>query len=145
MRLTSNRELRFEADRLTVWAAMSRVEDFPRWWPWLRQFDGTELATGSVWSCVIQPPLPYFLHVTVALDEVVPLALVSATISGDVSGTARLLLEDDGQGSRVVLTSALSPQQGMLRMVATLAPPIARFGHQWVLDTGARQFGDRAL
>jgi uncharacterized protein YndB with AHSA1/START domain len=145
MRLTSNRELRFDADRPTLWAAMSRVTDFPVWWPWLRGFDGTELAAGCVWSCVIQPPVPYVLHVTVAIDEVVPLSLVSATVDGDVRGTARLVLEDDGRGCRVVLASTLSPQQGVARVVARLAPPLARFGHQWVLETGARQFADRAL
>lgn len=145
MELTTTRELHFDADRHAVWAAMSRVTDFPRWWPWLRGFDGAELATGSVWSCVIQPPVPYALRVTVALDEVVAPALVVATVAGDLSGTARLVLDDDGDGCRVVLSSRLTPHQGIPRLVARLAPAVARFGHDWVLEIGARQFADRAL
>jgi uncharacterized protein YndB with AHSA1/START domain len=145
MRLASTRELRFDADRRTVWAAMCRVGQFPSWWPWLRRFEGAELRTGSVWSCVIQPPVPYAVHVTVALDQVVAPALVAATVAGDVSGTARLLLEDERDGCRALLTSTLTPEQGLLRAVATLAPPVARFGHDWVLGTGARQFAERAL
>ena len=34
----------------------------------------------------------------------------------------------------------LSPTNGMLKTVARLARPVAQFGHDWVLDTGARQF-----
>ena len=145
MQLTTTRELHFDADRGTVWAAMSRVTDFPSWWPWLRRFDGTDLATGSVWSCVIQPPLPYVLRVTVTLDEVVAPALVVATVAGEVSGTARLVLDDDGDRCRAVLTSTLTPTHGIPRLVARLAPAVARFGHDWVLEIGARQFADRAL
>ncbi|MDP9020979.1 MAG: SRPBCC family protein [Actinomycetota bacterium] len=145
MRLTTTRELHFDADRDAVWAAMSRVADFPRWWPWLRRFDGTDLATGSVWSCVIQPPLPYALRVTVTLDEVMAPRLVVATVAGDVSGTARLVLHDDGDGCRGVLSSTLTPDHGIPRLVARVAPAVARFGHDWVLETGVRQFADRAL
>ena len=145
MQLSTRRELHFDADRDAVWAAMSRVADFPRWWPWLRRFDGTDLVTGAVWSCVIQPPLPYALRVTVTLEEVVAPALVVATVAGEVSGTARLSLDDDADGCRAVLSSTLTPQQGVPRLVARLAPAVARFGHDWVLEVGARQFADRAL
>jgi uncharacterized protein YndB with AHSA1/START domain len=145
MRLTSNRELRFDADRSTVWAAMSRVADFPGWWPWLRGFDGTDLATGCVWSCLIQPPLPYALAVTVTLDEVEAPASVRATVRGDVEGSAHLVLDDDGDGCRVVLRSTLVPAHGVVAVIARMAPPITRFGHDWVVETGARQFAERAL
>lgn len=145
MQLASTRHLHFEADRQVVWDTISRVGEFPRWWPWLRRFDGTELTTGSVWRCTIQPPLPYTLRFTVVLDEVVAPTLVAATLAGDVSGTARLELEQEEAGCRAVLRSSLSPDQGVLRLVARLVPPVARFGHDWVLDTGARQFAHRAL
>lgn len=145
MLLTTTRELHFDADRDSVWAAMSRVADFPTWWPWLRRFDGTDLVTGAVWSCVIKPPLPYELRVTVTLDEVVAPALVVATVAGEVTGTARLVLDEHGDGCRAVLSSTLTPDQGIPRLVARLAPAVARFGHDWVLEIGARQFADRAL
>lgn len=145
MQLTTSRELCFDTDRSAVWAAMSRVPDFPAWWPWLRRFDGTELASGCVWSCLIQPPLPYVLCVTVTLDEVVEPVLVRATVAGDVGGTAHLVLEDDEDGCRVVLRSTLVPAHGVVSLVARLAPRVARFGHDWVIDTGARQFAERAL
>jgi hypothetical protein len=33
----------------------------------------------------------------------------------------------------------------MLKTVARLARPMAQFGHDWVLDTGARQFRSHAF
>jgi hypothetical protein len=50
-----------------------------------------------------------------------------------------------GNGCRVRLRSTLVPANRTLRTVARLSRPVAQFGHAWVIDTGARQFGDRAL
>ena len=43
------------------------------------------------------------------------------------------------------LTAALSPGSPAFRVLATLARPLVTRGHDWVLDTGARQFVDRAI
>ncbi|HEX7277215.1 MAG TPA: hypothetical protein VF244_07550 [Acidimicrobiales bacterium] len=50
-----------------------------------------------------------------------------------------------GGGSRLHLQSTLASQRWPLRIVAHLLPPVARFGHDRLLDTGVRQFRDRAL
>ena len=145
VQLESTRRLRFTADRDTVWDAIGRVSDYPRLWPWLRDFDGDAITPGAAWRCTVQPPLPYVLRLTIIIDEVDPPGLVTATISGDVSGTARLTLEDHGARCEGVLVSTLAPEQPLLRLMAELAPPVARFGHDWVLETGARQFVAKAL
>lgn len=141
----SDRRYRFDDDRATVWAAISSVDRYPEWWPWLRSFRGAGLVAGDVWECQIQPPVPYSLHFTVSFDEVVPLDVVRATVSGDVRGTARLELEDSGVGCRARIVSTLVPANRTLRAVARLARPVAQYGHAWVLDTGAEQFTARAL
>jgi len=38
------------------------------------------------------------------------------------------------------LVSELTPTNAVLRAVSQFAAPVARFGHEWVLDTGLRQF-----
>jgi uncharacterized protein YndB with AHSA1/START domain len=143
--IASDRHYSFDEDIDTVWKAMSSVEQFRIWWPWLRQLEARELAAGEVWECMIQPPLPYFLRVTVTLREVEAPRLVVAEVSGDISGSARLELSRAGQGCDVRLRSELSPTNRLLRAMSVFARPIARFGHDWVLDTGARQFRARAL
>jgi hypothetical protein len=39
----------------------------------------------------------------------------------------------------------LAPGNLTLRLMSRVAAPIARFGHDWVLDSGARQFIARAV
>ena len=143
----SDRRYRFAVDNETLWSAIEVTEDYRRWWPWLRHLDAKGLIEGDQWQCVVQPPLPYVLRFTVSLDEVVPGRLAVATIDGEIQGDARLEIDpaSDGEGCHARLVSHLSPVNGVLRTIARVARPIAQFGHDWVLDTGARQFRARAL
>jgi uncharacterized protein YndB with AHSA1/START domain len=141
----SDRRFTFTADRETVWQALCAVEQYPTWWPWLRRLDAVGMVAGDRWRCTVQPPLPYSLRFTIAIDDVVAAELVTATLNGDLTGSARLELTDAGSGSEIRLTSDLAPTGRYVRGIATVAFPLARFGHDWVLRTGARQFAERAL
>ena len=74
------------------------------------------------------------------LDEVDEPRTVGARIDGDIIGTARVTLRERDGGCEIRLTSTLSPRGRAVRIMADLARPLARKGHDWVLDTGARQF-----
>jgi hypothetical protein len=50
-----------------------------------------------------------------------------------------------GEGCTVHLVSELVPDNRLLRAAALVARPIVRFGHDWILDTGASQFAASAL
>jgi len=128
-----------------VWNLISGVSAYRRWWPWLRSFDAAALATGEEWRCTVQPPVPYLVRFGVVIERVEVPVLVRATVSGDVVGSATLTLDDAGDGCTATLQSSLAPGNSALRLVSRFAAPIARFGHDWVLDSGARQFIDRAL
>ena len=141
----SDRRHQFAVERAELWASMCRVDRYREWWPWLRSFEASALRSGDRWRCRVQPPLPYALRFDVTIDEVVPGELVTATVSGDIAGTARLDLLDRVGGSEIRLASSLAPSNRMLRAVALAARPVVRRGHDWVLDTGARQFTERAL
>ena len=145
MDVRSDRSYRFDASPEDLWAALTNVEDYRVWWPWLRRFDGDAFAAGERWTCVVQPPLPYSLRFDLTLDEVVEHERVAATVSGDIVGTAHLELTPDGTGSALALASQLAPANPMLRAIAVVARPVVRFGHDWVLDTGLRQFRASAL
>jgi uncharacterized protein YndB with AHSA1/START domain len=141
----SDRRFGFDADRAAVWAAVARVECYQEWWPWLHDFDGAALREGERWRCAIRPPLPYRLRFDVLLVEVVDRRFVSARVDGDITGWAQLVAVDRGAGCEVRLMSVLRPANRTLRLVARVAQPVVTFGHDWVLDTGAREFRDRAL
>jgi uncharacterized protein YndB with AHSA1/START domain len=147
VRITSDRTYQFDVGPDELWAAISSVEGYRSWWPWLRRFDAAGLVPGDDWSCTVQPPLPYALRFTVSLEEVVDHERIEARVSGDIEGTARLEISarDGGSACEARLTSALAPRNGVLKLIAATARPVVRFGHDWVLDTGARQFRTRAL
>ena len=122
---------------------MSQYRD---WWPWLRVFDAAALAEGEEWRCEVQPPVPYPVRFRVAIEHVEAPGLVRATVSGDVVGDATLTLDMEADvGCTATLESSLAPGNTALRLVSRFAGPIARFGHDWVLDSGARQFIARAV
>ena len=140
MRFHSDRRYELPSSPDRVWAHIGRVEQYPSWWPWLRGFDGERLAAGDVWACTVQPPLPYVVRFQVHLDEVVAPSHVQASVTGDVEGRARLELHENDMGSTARLVSDLGPGTQWLRAIARVASPVARFGHDWVLDSGARGF-----
>jgi hypothetical protein len=93
----------------------------------------------------VQPPLPYSLRFDLHFDEVVPARSAGARVEGDISGHARIDIEATDKGSELRLVSHLAPASTMLRAISRLARPVAAFGHDWVLDTGFRQFSARAI
>jgi hypothetical protein len=146
MKVESDRRFQFPFDRNELWQRITSVDDYRAWWPWLRALDAGGVTTGDVWHCVVRAPLPYSLRFSITLDQVVDRELVTATIHGEITGTARLdLLDGDGAGSEARLRSQLAPANGGLRAFAAVARPVVRFGHDWVLDNGARQFCQQAV
>ena len=112
-----------------LWTRMAAVDEFRTWWPWLRSFDGQGLHAGEVWTCVIQPPLPYRLRFDLRLDEVVPAVRVRATLAGDIVGTAAFDLHPVPTGCEMHLVSALAPAHPALRALLTVARPVAQLSH----------------
>ena len=145
MEVRSDRRYRFPVGPEELWPVLTRVEDYRSWWPWLRGFDATSFEAGQAWTCVVQPPLPYTLRFRIVLDAVDPERGAAATVDGDIVGDARLQLTATDDGCEARLVSHLSPANQVLRAVALVARPVARLGHDWVLDTGLRQFRSRAL
>ncbi len=143
-RVVSDRRYTFAVGPEQFWALIADVDSYREWWPWLRSFDARGLDTGERWQCTVQPPLPYRVRFTVALDEIVVSSSISSTISGDIVGVARLDIAPRDDGCEIRLRSELGPDNRVLRLVAATARPLMSFGHNWVLDTGAQQFAERA-
>ncbi len=145
MEVRSDRRWQFAVDPATLWVAMSDTAAYRTWWPWLARLDGGAFEAGARWRCAVQPPLPYMLRFAIHLDVVEAPHRAEATIDGDITGTARLTVAATDDGSEVRLESQLAPANAFLRGVARFAAPVVRFGHDWVLDTGAGQFRRKAL
>ena len=129
-----------------LWRALSRVEDFPRWWPWLREFSGDGLVPGGRSVCVVRAPAPYTLRFTVTVREMVPGRLVDAEVEGDLTGPARLEVSagNDG-GSAARLAWEMELRRPVLVAAALVGRPVLEWGHDWVVANGVEQFLQRAL
>lgn len=145
VRFTTDRSYRFALAPAELWSVVAQVDDYQSWWPWLRGFEADQLAAEEVWRCHVQPPLPYSVRFAVSIEEVRAPSTVRATITGDVVGDAQLHITEHPAGSEARLVSCLEPGNGFLKVVARLAAPVVRYGHDWVLDSGARQFSTRAV
>jgi hypothetical protein len=143
--IRSDRRYRFDADCVDVWNAVTHVERYRDWWPWLEQFDGTTFDEGSTWHCVVKPRLPYRLHFDIALHDVVDGESARAELHGDIRGSAQISLADVEHGCELRLRSELEASNGMARVFDRWMPSVASLGHDWVIDTGARQFRSAAL
>jgi hypothetical protein len=128
-----------------LWAAITSTVHYQAWWPWLREFDGSDFDDGSTWSCTVRSPLLYSVRFQVSLHQVDAPSGVAATVSGDIEGYATLAIEPVPGGSVLRLTSHLTPVRPLLRRLSRVAPPLTRWGHDRVIRTGLRRFGQEAL
>jgi len=130
-----------------VWARIDRVDYFPLWWGWLREFtvegpavEGPALVAGSILHGVVCPPLPYRMDLTVRLKECLRPRLVRAEVHGDLEGEAGLALEPLGEGTRATAAWTIEMMQAPMRRAARFAHPLLSWGHDRVVDATVAGF-----
>ncbi len=134
-----------DASPAEVWRVLADVDGYPSWWPWLRRFDASCLGDGERWSCTVKPPLPYTVSFDLVLRDVVARRSVAADVEGEILGTARVDLRRRGSGTELDLVSDLEPSRTFLVGLSRLAGPVARFGHEFIIDAALDQFVHHAL
>ena len=127
-----------------AWDALASVDDYRRWWPWLRRFDAARLAPGERWEARILVPMPWSLRFSLDLHDVEAPVRVAATITGDIEGEATVTLEPVGDGAEIRLRSDLAPRHRLLRGVNRFVPVVSRRLHDHVVDRAFRQFAERS-
>jgi hypothetical protein len=124
-----------------LWAAVSDTSRFPDWFPWLEADHLGPLETGTVAQFSVDPPLPYELKLTVAVQRVAPCSVVEGMVSGDLAGPARLEVAADGDGSTARLAWSLEVQRRLLVVAEKVARPAMVWGHDAVVRKGLERFG----
>lgn len=142
-RLRTDRSYDLDEVPEQAWDALTRVDDYQRWWPWLRSFDAHRLAVGERWEARIRVPMPWSLRFTIGIDVVEEPVRVDATLRGDIEGTASITLQRTVEGATIRLRSELAPRHRLLRTVNRLLPAVSRRVHDRVIDRAFRQFGAR--
>jgi uncharacterized protein YndB with AHSA1/START domain len=138
----------FEFDRTWIFTAppdeffatVCRTDDFTRWWSWLRRCETDGVYPGALARCVIQAPLPYALHLTIAIKAVEPDSLIATQVDGDLNGPARLEIAPHPGGCAVRLVWSLELRDPVLRNVAFFARPAMVWAHDRVVAAGVAEF-----
>ena len=143
--MSTDQRFDFDGDVAAVWNALCDVDSYQRWWPWLTEFDARGVAVDEVWKCRVKTLLGYSVSFSLKFDVVVPEHHIEASVRGDILGGAWIDLEERGDKSDVWVRSMFVPASPFLERLSKFAPPLARFGHNWILKTGARQFNEKAL
>lgn len=142
-RLRTDRSYPLEEAPEDAWAALARVDEYQRWWPWLRRLDARQLATGERWLARIRVPMPWSLRFTLDLVVVEEPTRVDADLGGDIQGTASITLRPVDGGATIRLRSDLTPRHRLLQAVNRVAPGVSRRLHDRVVDRAFRQFAER--
>jgi uncharacterized protein YndB with AHSA1/START domain len=140
-----DRRFTFAVGPAVLWETLTRTDQYPQWWNWLREFDSEGLRAGQTARCVIRAPLPYVLRFDVHVDRVVEGELVSTHIDGDLDGPARLEVTPAPDGCAARLVWSLRLRDPVLRRVALVGRPAMSWAHDRIVDIGVRQFEERAL
>jgi hypothetical protein len=140
LEVTTDRWFTFPAPLGTVWEALQRTDRYPSWWPWLTEFEAEGLHPGATWRCAVRSPLHTTLRFRLLIDTATE-PLVAARLDGDLAGTARITLRAAGaRATRLRLEARVRACAAPVAALTRLAPPLARWSHDRIVATGARQF-----
>jgi hypothetical protein len=133
----------FPASPEHVWATMNRVEEFPSWWGWLKDYrvDGGLSPGGKLHGFVV-PPVHYTFLVTINIHEVDPARHISAHLSGDLDGAASVDLRDHPDGCDLRIRWSVEMRKPSLRLASHLCKPVIVWAHDHVIDIAANRFRD---
>ncbi|MFJ4342063.1 SRPBCC family protein [Streptomyces sp. NPDC088915] len=119
-----------------VYAVLERAEDYPRWWPQVREVVPHDEASGTA---RFRSLLPYDLLVTVRALRRDPAARVlEIGLGGDLEGRARWTLAPEGAGTRVLYEQEVEVRARLLRVLAVPGRPVFRANHALMMRGGRR-------
>ncbi|MFE5834294.1 SRPBCC family protein [Streptomyces sp. NPDC056508] len=119
-----------------VYAVLERAEDYPRWWPQVREVVPRDETSGTA---RFRSLLPYDLVLTVRALRRDPAARVlEVGLGGDLEGRARWTLTPEGTGTRVLYEQEVEVRARLLRALAVPGRLVFRANHALMMRGGRR-------
>ncbi|MDF6041321.1 SRPBCC family protein [Streptomyces sp. JH14] len=124
-----------------VYAVLERAEDYPQWWPQIRQVAGVDDTTGTM---RIRSLLPYDLVMTVRASRRDPAAgVLEAVLGGDLDGWARWTVTAHGAGTRATYEQEVEVRRTVMRLLAVPGRAVFRANHALMMRAGRRGLAAR--
>ncbi|MGP9021899.1 SRPBCC family protein [Streptomyces sp. BR1] len=119
-----------------VFAVLERAEEYPRWWPQVREVTAVDERTGTA---RFRSFLPYELVVTASERRRDPMAgVLEVAMSGDLDGWARWTLSPYGGGTRALYEQEVEVRKQLMRCLAVPGRPVFRANHAAMMRSGRR-------
>ncbi|MFD7976829.1 SRPBCC family protein [Streptomyces sp. NPDC059071] len=119
-----------------VYAVLERAEDYPRWWPQVREVVAVDDRTGTA---RFRSVLPYELVVATEVLRRDPAARVlEVGLRGDLDGWARWTLTAEGAGTRALYEQEVEVRSPLMRALALPGRPLFRANHALMMRGGRR-------
>ncbi|MFR9798917.1 SRPBCC family protein [Streptomyces sp. MS06] len=132
---------RLPAPPAAVYAALARVEDYPRWWPQVRRVTRRDADAADI---TVRSALPYALTFTVRqVRRDAAGGVLEAAMSGDIAGRARWTVTADGAGSLARYEQSVDVNKPLLRRFAVPGRPLFRANHRLMMRAGERGLAAR--
>lgn len=113
------------APRDRVHALLLDLEHYPDWWPQVRAV--AKVDDDHAWV-LCRSTLPYTLDLLLTAVQRGP-DLLETTIGGDLVGSVRWRLSDDGAGTRLDYEQEVDIGSGLLRAAAVPLRPLLAWNH----------------
>jgi len=119
-----------------VYAALAEVEDYPRWWPQIREIHRIDADSGRV---RIRSLLPFTLDLVLAraLEDRAG-GILRVDITGDLQGWCAWQLNAIGSVTRAQFSQEVHVLVPMLQRVPFAVRPLLRGNHAHMMRSGER-------
>ncbi|MBH5130324.1 SRPBCC family protein [Streptomyces sp. G3] len=119
-----------------VYRALERIEDYPRWWPQVREVTRRDDTSGVL---RVRSLLPYDLTTVLREGRRDPAAgVLEVVMSGDMEGWARWTVASHGSGTLVRYDQEVVVGKPLLRRLAVPGRPLFRANHRLMMRAGRR-------
>ncbi|MGN9793875.1 SRPBCC family protein [Streptomyces sp. OZ13] len=119
-----------------VYQALSRVEDYPRWWPQVREVTEVEEGVGTA---RFRSFLPYDLCVTGSAQRSDPVdGVLEVRMAGDLDGWSRWTVRAGGRGTRALYEQEVVVRRPLMRRLSVPCRPVFRANHAFMMRGGRR-------
>ncbi|MFI6764083.1 SRPBCC family protein [Streptomyces sp. NPDC050355] len=130
-----------DAPPAAVYAALAQAEEYPRWWPQVREVTALDERSGTA---RFRSLLPYDLKVTATERVRDPEAgLLEIAMRGDLAGWARWTVGPAGGGTRAVFDQDVEVHKPLLRRFALVGRPLFVANHALMMRAGRRGLAAR--
>jgi hypothetical protein len=125
-----------------VWDAIYRVEDWPRWWRFVKDVvvlrEGDSEGVGAIRRFTWTSRLPYALTFEMRSSAVQRPTFMEGIASGELTGEGRWRLAPEGPTTRVRYEWTVMTTKPWMNLLAPLLGPAFRWNHGQVMAEGGR-------